>query len=90
MPPEHFFSLGSWYHIPAEPVPIPPGMNNVITTDQLQQHLMRYGATQEDIGCIILLDLPCGPFPFTVGRLFNLNDDCHPFGQDQIYGLDKL
>ena len=45
-----------------------------LTVDELQQSLLYDSVTSDDIGCIIALDIQCGSFPFTLGKVVSVTD----------------
>ena len=45
-----------------------------LTVNELQQSLLYDSVTYEDIGCIIALDIQCGSFPFTLGKVVSVTD----------------
>ena len=42
--------------------------------NELQQSLLYDSVSFSDIGCIIALDIPCGTFPFTLGKVTSVTD----------------
>jgi hypothetical protein len=44
-----------------------------ITVDEIQQHLMRYGITSDDIGSFVLADIECNNLPFLVGKVVKVS-----------------
>jgi hypothetical protein len=44
-----------------------------ITVDEIQQHLLRYGITSDDIGSFILADVECNNLPFLVGKVVKVS-----------------
>jgi hypothetical protein len=40
-----------------------------ITVDELQQHFLRNGIVQEDIGSNVIINMQCGQLPFTLGKI---------------------
>ena len=69
-----FFSLGSYLHVASEIPAIPNDANIVITVDDVEQHLLRFGIVYDDIGSLVILDFPCGSQPFTLAEVVSVQD----------------
>jgi hypothetical protein len=47
----------------------------IITVDEIQQHLLYHSVTSDDIDNLILLDVECNNFPFTLGYVIDVDDE---------------
>ena len=70
----NFFNLGPFYAVPEEPVVYGPNINKFIEVDTIQQHLIRYGILEKDIGSVVIANLAFGDFPFTLGIVHQVQD----------------
>jgi hypothetical protein len=64
----------AYVHIAPEIPDVPNDVNMIITVDDVQQHLLRFGIVDSDIGSMVILDLACGNQPFMLAEVVSVQD----------------
>ena len=89
---QQLFHLGPYHVLDNPPITYAPNVNNFITTDFIQQHLLRYSVVESDINSNIVVNLHCGNFPFYLAKVVEIKEDlvvCNPFVQHGTFTFDN-
>jgi hypothetical protein len=71
---QNFVNLGLFYNVSEEMLVYGPHINKFIEIDIIQQHFIRYGILETDIGSVVIANIPFGNFPFTSGIIDQIDD----------------
>ena len=92
-PPEYLFSVGSFFTQIEKVAYNSEGLNREITTDEIEQHFLRYGIQESDVGSIVIVNIPTRVSRFYFGRILQINEfsvHIHPLVQrEEEWNLDE-
>ena len=92
-PPEFLFSFGFFFTQIEKVVYNSEGLNREITTDEIEQHFLRYGIQNTDVGSIVIVNIPIRVSTFYFGCIVQINEfsvKIHPVVQrSEQWNLDE-
>ena len=92
-PPEFLFSFGFFFTQMEKVVYNSEGLNREITTDEIEQHFLRYGIQNTDVGSIVIVNIPIRVSTFYFGHIVQINEfsvKIHPVVQrSEQWNLDE-
>ena len=70
--PEILFSFGSFHTTDEEIIPTSEHWNKIITTDEIEQHFLRYNVVSSDVDSYVVVNVALNNSPFYIGHIIKI------------------